>query len=354
MRHSNPLWWVGSLSVLLSACGGGGGSTAGSPSQTIPSVSTLQTTTQSNYPPSSVAHTVLSLINNERGQCHFGLLNQSTALDTASSHHAQYVVFNGFALGHEEATEQPFFSGLKSADQVKAAGYTFSTLNAQLVTIQNIASTVDQHVEATQAVRSLLSAPYHLSGMMFGARDIGMAQLRSVDVPNAPADRLVFNLFLGSAFGVMPQQGPDDQMSSYPCAGATGTQTGLFNENPNPIPNAASTTSLSAGQPVLIHAPMGQVLTVSAYKITDATGVEVSSALLTHANPQHNPNHFTADPNAQIAANEVVLLPLIPLAPNTQYHVVVSGTRKNGTAAAVDVQLDFSFTTGSGNAAPTL
>ncbi|MEY4515704.1 MAG: hypothetical protein RL180_50 [Pseudomonadota bacterium] len=356
---------VSALSSSLLACGGGGsGGTSGTTTVTPnPMTQTLQTNPTANYAQDSVQRTVFSLINAQRSQCHFGTLNQHVALDLAATNHAKYLVFNGFSTAHDEVAGQPLFTGLTPQAQALSAGYSANpdAFSAQLVTVSDLIPNSDaaqlaawKTSQAEQSVRSLLSAPYHLSGMMVGARELGIAQVLSTDVPNAPANRLAFNLFLASATGAGIQQAPDTQVSSYPCAGVTGTQTGLFNENPNPIPNASGSSSLSAGQPVLIHAPVGQVLTISDYVMTNANDVAVTAALLTHANPQHNPSGFPADANAQLASNEAVILPLAPLTANTTYHVVVNGTRKAGTASPVAFQLDFRFTTGSGNASPTL
>jgi hypothetical protein len=359
------LLYIGALSCSLVACGGGSSGTSGSTTITLnPVTQTLQTNPTANYAQDSVPRAVFSLINAQRGQCHFGTLNQHVSLDLAAENHAKYLVFNGFSTAHDEVAGQPLFTGLTPQAQALSAGYSAhpDAFSAQLVTVTDLIPNNSDAAQfaawktsqAEQSVRSLLSAPYHLSGVMVGAREVGIAQVLSTEVANAPANRLAFNLFLASAAGAGIQQAPDTQVSSYPCAGVTGTQTGLFNENPNPIPNAAGSSSLSAGQPVLIHAPMGQVLTLLDYVVTDANDVAVSTVLLTHANPQHNPSGFPADANAQLASNEAVILPLAPLTANTTYHVVVNGTRKAGTASPVAFQLDFRFTTGSGNASPTL
>lgn len=360
MRYTHTFLWVSGLSLLLSACGGGGGGSTSSsstvvstPSTSTPSTTTLQTTSSSTYAEGSPERTVFSLVNAARGQCNFGLLNQSATLDLASKNHAKYVVFNGIDLVHNEAQDKPFFTGLTSSEQIKNAGYSSpaDVLSSELVTILNASTTIDAQTVAKQSVLDLLSAPYHLSGMMFGAREIGIAQVRSADVNAAPTGRLAVNLFLASQKGTGLQQGPDDQISTYPCAGTTGTNTGLFNENPNPIPNINGTTKLSAGQPVLIHAPIGQVLTVSTATLTDANNQAVTSALLTTSNPQHNPTgiNVPASQLPKVAANEAILLPLTPLAAQTTYTVQVTGTRKKDGAAAVAFNLNFKFTTGVSN-----
>jgi hypothetical protein len=361
MRSSYQLLCINFLSCALVACGGGSGETSSSTTiMPTPSTQTLQTNPTADYHQDSVGRLAFNLMNSQRSQCNFGTLNQHAALDLAALSHAKYLVFNGLSDFHTEVLGKPLFTGATPQEQIAHAGYSAQpdALSAQLVTITtSVPSDIDalqfaawRMSQAEQSVRSLLSAPYHLSGMMLGARDMGVAQVLSNDVLNAPVNRLAFNLFLASASGAGIQQAPDTQVSSYPCAGVTGTQTGLFNESPNPIPNAAGSSNLSAGQPVLIHAPLGQTLTVQDFSMTDPNGLTpVEAALLTQDHPQYNPNNLPANSNAQLASNEAIILPLAPLAANTIYHVVVNGTRKVGSANAVVFKLDFHFTTGAAN-----
>lgn len=342
------------LTALLSACGGGGSSSSTSTTTVDPVVkieetpisgtnsssnsTALQTTSTSNYVVGSAQQQALSLLNHQRGLCGFGLLNQNAALDQATKQHANYLIFNGLEYGHTESDASlPFFSGLTPKNQATAAGYASNLLSAQLVTSQEITASPEQ---AVFAVRGLLSAPYHLSGMVSGARDVGMALVQSADIADAPANRLVFNLFLATKTGTAAQQSANDQVLSYPCQGVTGTRTGLFNESPSPVDDSRDLRTNPVGQPIYLQASIGQTLTVSNFSIQDPTGNAVTAQLTTKDTDRHG----------MLAAHQAFILPLAPLAANTTYHVHVEGLRsKSGSSTPTPYTVDFSFTTGTAN-----
>lgn len=306
----------GSTSVSSGGSSGGGG-TGGGTGGGSSNLDTRQTTFSNSYAAGSVERLALDVLNAERGFCGFGVLQPNAKLDTASKNHAAYLVTNN-KTGHDEIAGLAGFTGIDAAAQTKAAGYTFkSALVAQVVTSTGVAFSTEQGVAA---VRSLLSAPYHLTGMMSGAREVGLGRA-------AMADRLAFNLFLASASTL--QAAPSNTVLTYPCQGSSNTLTGLFNETPNPIPNAAGSSSLSAGQPILIQVGAGQLLTIdSAVLSENVSGAVVSTGLLTEAKPQHDPsNLFADDPTAKFAVNQAVILPLARTA-QSQYGLSGASERK--------------------------
>lgn len=352
--------------ALLSACGGGGSSSNSQPTETIDTggtttttttTSSVQTTVSKAYVAGTLQRQVQDVVNNERARCGFGVLNQHDLLDQAATNHAKYLAFLSES-GHTEVAGkamlngQDLFTGLTTQDRVKKVGYSARLLSGQVVTAQPAQNSVS---ESTRAVRALLSAPYHLIGMMSGAREMGVSQMNSVAVnpQSAHPDFLVFKLLLGSQSSA---QGSSNQVLSYPCDGTAETLTGLFSESPNPIPNGSidpiAQYQLSAGQPILIQAPVNQILTISQYQLQKPNGDLVDVGLLTEANPQWDPNNqFADDPTAKISINQAVVLPLAPLSANTTYRVIVEGTRKaqDQNAQAVSFKLDFHFTTGAEN-----
>jgi uncharacterized protein YkwD len=341
------------LTVLLSACGGGGSSgsssatTSEDPVITIDEPSTtgtpttvtqsnLQTSSSSDYVVGSAQQQALLLLNNQRGLCGFGLLNQNAALDQATKSHASYLVLNGFTDAHTESNASlPFFTGKTPKIRAIAAGYAFGSLSAQLVTSTDVTASA---IEAKRSVQGLLSAPYHLAGMMSGARDVGIALIESADIANAPANRLVFNLLLGTQTGVPQQQGAADQVSTYPCQGVTGTPTGLFNESPSPVADSRNLQTNPVGHPIYVQANLGQTLTVSDFSIKDPAGVAVTAQLTTQATDRHG----------MLKSNQAFILPLAPLAANTSYQVHVEGLR-GLSGSSVPYTVDFSFQTGATN-----
>ena len=199
----------GSTSVSSGGSSGGGGTGGGTGGGS--NLDTRQTTFSNSYAAGSVERLALDVLNAERGFCGFGVLQPNAKLDTASKNHATYLVTNN-KTGHDEIAGLAGFTGIDAAAQTKAAGYTFkSALVAQVVTSTGVAFSTEQGVAA---VRSLLSAPYHLTGMMSGAREVGLGRA-------AMADRLAFNLFLASASTL--QAAPSDTVLTYPCQGSTNT-----------------------------------------------------------------------------------------------------------------------------------
>lgn len=327
---------IGLTATLLSACGGGGGGgSSGTP--TPPAADNLQTTSTANYAAGSSEHAALRVLNNARGACGFGLLNQSTKLDQAALNHAKYLVGEKFTDGHSETvSSSSLFTGTTTAERVTATGYALSFLSAQIVTSTGVAKSTAQ---AEDAVKALLSAPYHLSGMVSGAREVGLAHVESKDVGKIESpNKLVFKMLLATPTGQIVQQSAADRITTYPCQGTTGTRTGLFNESPNPIPSRDLRVN-PIGQPILIHATLGQTLSNLSFSVKDPTNQLIDAQLLTSSN----------DPNKLLLGNEAIIMPLAPLSANTTYRVDIAGKRQEAGKAAVDFSLNFSFRTGAAN-----
>lgn len=333
---SIPALLLALTTTLLSACGGGGGG-GGSGTPTTPPTDNLQTTSKANYAAGSSEHAALRLLNNARGACGFGLLNQNTQLDQAAVKHAQYLVGEKFNDGHNESVSTSrFFTGATTAERINAAGYRLSFLSAQIVTSTGVAKSTAQ---AEEAVKSLLSAPYHLSGMISGAREVGIAHVESKDVGNIESpNELVFKMLLATPTGQVLQQAAADRITTYPCQGTTGTRTGLFNESPNPIPSRDLRTN-PIGQPIVVHAALGQTLSNLSFSVKDPSNNVIDAQLLTSSN----------DPNKLLLGNEAIIMPLAPLSANTTYRVDVAGKRQESGQAAVDFSVSFSFSTGIAN-----
>lgn len=326
------------LTSLLAACGGGGGGGgSNTPAPPNPTTDNLQTTSTANYPVGSSQHAALRTLNNARGACGFGLLNQNTKLDQAALKHAKYLVATKFDDGHNETvTTSPFFSGATTAERVTNAGYNTGFLSAQIVSTTGVAKDTTQ---AEDAVKSLLSAPYHLSSMMSGAREVGIAHVESSDVGKTVSpNQIAFKMLLATQSGQTLQQSAVTQISTYPCQGVTGVRTALFDESPNPIPSRDLRTN-PIGQPILIHATLDQTLSNLSFTIKDPTNQVLDAQLLTSSN----------DPHQLLLDNEAIIMPLAPLSANTTYRVDIAGKRQELGKAAVDFTVGFSFSTGEAN-----
>jgi uncharacterized protein YkwD len=331
---------IATITTLVSACGGGSGSGAGSTSPT-PDIDNLQTTVTENYPSTSNQQRALDTLNRVRKQCGFGLLNQNDKLDQAALRHAQYLVAEQTSDHQELNDKSPFFTAKDTVDRVKATGYSANALSAQIVTSTGAVSNLDH---AADAVLTLLSAPYHLIGMMSGAREVGIAQVESKDVGqsvDATNNHVAFKMLLATPTPQSPQQQASNQIITYPCEGVTNAKTALFNETPNPIAGR-DLDQQPIGQPILVKATTGQTISVARAEIarvsTPTTLVPVQ--ILTKTN----------DPNAAlqlVKSNEAIVMPLMCLDANTAYHVKLEGQRQVSSGAApVAFEINFNFTTG--------
>jgi hypothetical protein len=339
----NPIF-NGSLAVvaalLLAACGGGGGgtSTTTSPPPADPFVpSTITAATVSpTYPDGSEELTAYNTLNNARTRCGFGGLNQNTQLDTAAQDHNNYQSVNN-AFDHFQDPLWPGFTGVTAQARGVAAGYTGQISFAEGLTYSRN-NTVKTGSGAKQ-MAILLSAPYHLRDLVDLHREVGIKVTSSgptgsgadviVSGTFAPAIRLAVSLSSRNAFPVQRQSSTD--VLTYPCAGITGTAYQLTGEEPNPVtPRNLATNPI--GQPILVQVLLGRTLVITSATVTGPSGPVVLLPVMTAAN----------DPNGRLTPNLAMIMPDLPMLPNTSYAVVI-----NGTSNGVTFTRSFSFSTGT-------
>ncbi|MEC7120973.1 MAG: hypothetical protein VXW65_13880 [Pseudomonadota bacterium] len=338
---------IGIVALGLQAGCGGGGSSGNNNSvgnnNNVPNPNAdtrLQVDARANYAANTPQRAAFDLLNAERQRCGFGVMHQSVALDRAVFGHARYLVRNQLFDHRETNANLPFFTGTEPADRASREGYSRNVID-ELFGL-NFTGTVPLSREAIgqAAVRSLLSAPYHLNGMMSGQREVGIALVSSQDpemAGNPQLTNFVFNLMLGLPSGQAQQEITRGEVKTYPCAGTTNTVTQLLDEQPNPIPNRNLKTQ-PIGQPILLRAAVGQRLSLNQFQMTDQAGQAVSLLLLNRTNDPHRNLNLIRD-------NEAVLMPDRPLQPQHRYRVVAEGT-VDGQAFT---KVDFFFTTGAVN-----
>lgn len=309
---------VVTFAASLVACGGGGGGTP-TPTSTTPvsaSASVVTTVAPSSY--TGEMAIAFNLINSERSHCGFGLLSQSTQLDTSAMAHARYTVTNNSgATPHTEVAGQPGFTGVSPMDRMAATGYSIGASD-ELVALGS----------GTTAVRGLMSAPYHLAGLVGSYRDIGIGM--AATTVNGMSS-VVINL--GYQRWAAPQLLASADVKTYPCDGSSGVKPALFGESPNPIPGRDLQTN-PMGAPIYVRVRDGNTLAItsaSMLRLDNGSMVPLRAAI-TSAN----------DPNRMLSANEGYVAPDASLEVNTSYQVTVTGTN-NGTAFS----RTFSFTTGT-------
>jgi hypothetical protein len=269
--------------------------------------------------------------NTARSTCGFGYLRQNTNLDTSSANHIGWMVNNNTA-SHSEVASTTGFTGVNPWDRMTAAGYNWSLVDEVMASI----SIANKTGWGTNGARSLLAAPYHLKGLMWGELDIGISVKSGstsgadINAPSAAAISWLVSDMGAPSNSAGQAQGATDVLT-YPCQGVTGTAWQLQGESPNPIPGRDLSTS-PIGQPIFVQAFHGNTLTITSASLTGPSGSVALLPTMTASN----------DPNAQVYSNQAVIMPNGPLSPNTTYTVSISGT--NNTTA---FSKTFTFTTGS-------
>lgn len=309
-------------------------STTTSTSTTLPSevVTTAQTST---YAAASEAATAFALLNSERQACGFGTLAQNSKLDSAATSFSTYLLANNYA-GHYEDAGKPGYTGNSPLDRATSAGYNaafIADLNTEITGVSDITG------KGVFSIRSLLSAPYHLTDFIAPYREIGISILSSDTVGSTATygKRSIEQYDLATATGATNQVPSGDAVLSYPCDGVLGTFFELVNESPSPVPGRDLMAN-PLGQPVALEVREGQTITIASAKMNvgDANGAAV--ALRT-------PMTSSNDPNNVLKANQALVIPDVALQKSTAYYVAITGTNDG-----VNFTKTFTFTTGTGTA----
>lgn len=336
--------------INLTACGGGGDGGGGGQALPVngmgampgqvqnpvvvktPETQLIQTVSSSSYPAGSEDLAAFNKLNAERSQCGFGKLTQSTQIDAAARAHNDYQIINNTDSHFENKTQFPTgFTGVTGLDRVIAAGYT----DAQAVKDDYVYKTSLSKVGVGEGgIRSLLSAPYHMSGLLGSSRDVGLSVRSNTESTPQGVSPVVFvhvNTAIKGTAG--PQLIEPNDVATYPCAGSITINRQLTDEIPNPVPGRDLRAS-PIGSAVYISLREGNVL-----NIASATMVEtVSNTAVVLRSPITKAN----DPNALYKVHEGYVAPDAPLKALTQYSVDIRGTN-NGIAFT----RQFSFTTGA-------
>lgn len=313
---------LASAVAVLTACGGGGGGTT-TPVVTTPpppvtaAASLITTVGPSTYTGEfAIAY---NLINAERSRCGFGLLSQNAQLDAAASAHARYLATSATAAdtdAHAEVAGRAGFTGVTVTERVTAAGYNVGTVTEVAAVGKGI-----------NAVRGLLSAPYHLAGLMRSYRDIGIGMQASI-YPELP----YFIANVGYQRVAAPQLLGSNDVSIYPCAGTTGVRPALYGETPNPVPGRDLQAN-PIGTSIYVRVRDGNTLVITnSGMLKVATGASI---------PMRTATMATNDPNKRLEINEGFVSPDVALEVNTDYQVTV-----NGTNSGTPFSRTFQFKTG--------
>lgn len=318
--------------MIVGSIGCGGGSDA----EAI--VDTRQTApAPTGYAIGSEELAVFDLLNSERSRCGFDTFSQSTALDAAARGHADYQIVNNLFSHVQDPVAHPLgFTGARAADRATAAGYAGAGEVADETVRYSGASSKEGL--GSRGVRDLLSAPYHLRGLMGGYRDVGVSVRSGADI--GIGSRLVY-LQINAAHTIAagPRLLPQGQLATYPCEGTTGVNRQLRNETPSPVP----------GRNLAVE-PLGGVVY---FAVREGSEVVINTSSMTEVDTGRNvalrePVTALNDPHGGcrrgcFLPHEGYVAADAPLAANTRYRVELSGSN-NGIAFT----RTFTFMTGAG------
>ena len=227
--------------------------------------------------------------------------------------------------GHFQNSSDPFYTGNNALDRANAAGYsTLLVLDDNSDTTGPSANIITGR--GIEAVRNLLSAPYHALSLLSPELDIGVSIMSSdtTATTGTHGPRALSQFNLGLAQGSSSQKPNSAAVQTFPCQGTVGTAHTLRNESPNPIPGR-DLNALPIGQPIMVAVRPGQGIAITSASLKEKVSGTVVTLrpVLTKAN----------DANGMLNPSQAVLMPDAPLTPNTEYEVSIAG---NNTTLTFD------------------
>ena len=348
---------VAATAAMLTACGGGSDSGSGSaaqaptpvapapavpvtplaPSPTPLTANFVTSVPTPTYAAGSEELAAFNLLNAERTQCGFGKLAQNVQLDAAAKAHADYQLRNNVRSHFESQTQFPLgFTGVDDFERIAFQGYAGVGASTDLF---NTFFGGDGGKINTGAIgmRTLLSAPYHLSGLVDGYREIGVSVRSGVDVGGSIA-RVILQINPAYKAAAGPQLMASSDVLTYPCEGSTSVNRQLLGESPNPVPGRNLATQ-PLGTAILVTVREGQTVRITSSSVTKvSTGVPV--LMRTAIDNSNDP----AGPCTRgcFQPHQAYVIPDGPLDADSAYNVVVIGTN-NG----LGFTRSFRFVTGA-------
>jgi hypothetical protein len=329
------------LVVTLASCGGSGVSSSGSTGSGYQGVVTNPPAV--TYPPGenlNVSNAVTAI----RQGAGPGLFIQNTALDTAATSHASFLVNNNLLLpgylnvlqagsiygAHFENSAFAGFTGASPQLRATAAGY--------LGTVSEVMTFGAP--TGTACVDSLANSVYHLIALISPFIDVGISFNPGIGSGSACA------VLLGVGSNTLGQLPASPVF--YPYNLQTGVPPNYYNSAE--VPDPASDLTAPLGHPVAVSLytlanPVlnGGDIVINAFSITPSGGAALPVRVLANTGVTTTGPALTVD-NLIPRAGFVVLLPLAPLAASTLHNVSFSATVKGQL-----VSNNWSFTTGAAN-----
>jgi len=340
-------------SLVLTACGGGGGGSSnatppasGASTPAAPASGASSTPASSGVAPqTSVAAptyaagtfqaAAFQVVNNYRLAMGVGEVAQDPVLDMSAQHHSDYTFTNLASntittLDHDEVQGNADFYATTPLLRAQLAGAPTTEWIGENMAAGTMQSAT---TAAANCIGQALASVYHLEGLTATQQTIGIGY--TAGTAAYPLYTCVTDF--GTSTGVVGapganensyaggQQLPVGTVLSSPFSNETGVALAMAAESPNPAPDVAA-----PGRPILVrvNAEDADLLTVTQFTLTNASGTAVAARILVPAAEQAGSTATTvADPNAILANGTAVLLPLAPLTANTTYTVTFSGAR---------------------------
>lgn len=355
--------WMLAAAMLLTACGGGGhdrdetsfqakcpdGSIATSTRSLLdaeancPTQGDLATSVPApTYAAGSNALYEFQALNRVRLAGGFGGLSQSALLDTAALNHAKYIVANfmgsdgffdvpaikqidpatGLRVAYVEDPQKPLFTGVRTIDRGRAAGYAAAVATEGIGLFNGAAPPTSP----LDCVANMLDTVFLRSALLQpDLREIGISM---GTIEEAPPGACVI---LAAATSTNRAVAPSGWVGVYPSAGQVDLPTLLPATYPDPVPGAAD-----KGYPATVIVGPDKVLGVTAFTIKDPTGRAVPAKLVT-----------AIDFPVFLTRNTAHLVPTEELNPMTTYTVHFAATVESTADGSRPEVLtkDWSFTT---------
>jgi uncharacterized protein YkwD len=273
--------------------------------------------------------TALNLLNVQRVTCGFKPLINNINLNKAALNHSQWIVANNIGGHIEDPILTRYFTGSNPFQRATFFGYDALDVDENIYQQGD----VDYFEFAEKSLRNLLSAPYHLAGLMAPMRDIGIGIYNGTPIiPHGYSTAATYLLGSTKAQGY-DTSFSDNEVLTYPCEGVAGVSFSLTGEDPNPIPGR-DLSIYPIGHPVYLRAKEGHTLSIASAKMTKVTDNKIIAL-----RPAIT---FSNDPNSRFSKNEAYVVPDGPLEYDSEYQVIVTG--KNN---AIDFTKSFKFSTES-------
>ncbi|AOJ10100.1 CAP domain-containing protein [Burkholderia mayonis] len=353
--------------LTLAACGGGGdggsstptdnssgngsngSNTGGNTAGVVPPQTSVGPST---YAADAMAFYAYTKLNNYRAAMGVGLLAQDPILDRAAQAHALYINSNLAsgaitALSHDELPALANYYGATPLSRARKAGVPTNEWIGENVAAGMMHGSASS--DADDCIDSLLSTVYHLQSLTYTQQTVGIGYQQETTqgsfacvldsgqiagVSGTPEA----NSLLTAAGQLLPQ----NIIATSPYDSEGGVAIKMASEVPNPAPDIAA-----PGRPILVRVGIsaaGQVLNVTSMTLTAADGTVLPGRILVSQSSASGSSGVTADPNGILGSGTVVLLPLVPLSPNSRYTVSFTGVR-TGINASTPISKTWSFTT---------